>query len=339
MIGIFFGTRPEYIKITPIILAFKKYLMDFKLIYVKQHKELLSIEDIKYDLFIDITNLNDNRLNSITTSILMTNSNIFEQLSYVLIQGDTTTAFSIALNAFHRGIPIVHVEAGLRTYKATPFPEEINRRLITQLATIHYCPTKKEYENLTKELPDESWKNISIVGNTSIDVIKPYKTYDSSNTVLITLHRGENLNNITPWINSIIELANNYKEYKFVWPLHPNPKIQKYKKLLENSSVYVTEPLPHNELATILSKCYRVITDSGGIQEECSYLEKYNFVCRNSTERENPYSIVCKNQDELALNFRKYISADKIANYCCPFGNGNTGEKIAKDIRRRLQQI
>ena len=167
MIGLFYGTRPEYIKIAPLVEQFKDKGVDYKLFQVQQHSSIL--EGCDYDFIIPVFT-SGNRLNSIITSVLNYNS-LPPELQYVLVQGDTTTAMAVAMNAFNNQIPVIHLEAGLRTYdKHNPFPEEVNRRIISALATIHYCPTHFDGQHLI----NEGYHNdiVTVTGNTVLDSLR-----------------------------------------------------------------------------------------------------------------------------------------------------------------------
>lgn len=321
MILISYGTRPEFIKINPLLKEFELRGINYKTVCVAQHTSLL---DQPFDIKIPVKEHSDNRLDSIVTSVLNQNS-LFGEVSHVLVQGDTTAAMSMALAAFHRRIPIIHVEAGLRTYDPqSPYPEEANRRIISALATYHMCPTKQEKLKLVIEGVDDS--SIYVTGNTSLDNLRDIEP-TQNNEVIVTLHRRENLENIRDWFVAIEKLA---KEtfYDFIFSMHPNPDIQKYKEVFE--SVTVCDPIPFDDMKVRLAECSMVITDSGGIQEECSWFNKVCFVCRSSTERYCDSSIMCSSPEELLNEFRK-LQTNKI-DYDCPFGDGFAAEKIADAI-------
>jgi len=187
MIALFYGTRPEYIKLKPIMESLDKRLIKYKVVQVCQHTDL--IKDCKYDEEIKIYNLISNRLNDIICSIL-SHSEVFLGCKYVLVQGDTTTALAVALSAFNNKVPVIHVEAGMRTYdKNNPYPEEVNRRIISSMASIHYCATSNEKQYLINEGFDED--SIKVTGNTVIDNLKNIKI-KKTNKIILTLHRREN---------------------------------------------------------------------------------------------------------------------------------------------------
>jgi len=328
MILICYGTRPEWLKVKPLINEFKKNNIKFKILFTGQHA---SIAPSKADYTCSINDtLCSNRLNSILASTLIVPDNVFKNITYVLVQGDTTSALGLALNAFNHGIKVIHLEAGLRTYdNKNPFPEEINRQIISRFADIHFCPTKANKNNLINEL---CGGKKFVVGNTSLDNIKDIIT-SYTDTVLITLHRRENHAIIKEWFNEISKIALKYKDIKFILPIHPNPNVQKYKYLLKG--VEVIDPLEHSKLIKILANCKTAITDSGGIQEEASYFNKKIIVCRKVTERQestNIHSYICSTPNKLNSLFKKIIKDYKI-NKPCPYGEGNAAQKIVKILK------
>lgn len=315
-----FGTRPEYIKVKSLI----DNLDNIKTCYIKQHKDLLS--NIKTDYIINISELTDNRLNNIISNILC-KDNIFNDIDYVLVQGDTTSALSIALSAFNNNKKVIHLEAGLRSYnKLDPYPEEMNRCLISRIADIHLCPSELNKMNLIKENIKD---NIYVVGNTGLDNINRYDI-KYENKILITLHRRDNHNVMDLWFKELEKIANKYNEIEFILPIHPNPNVLKHKNILKK--VNVIEPLNHNNLIDLIKECKFIISDSGGIQEECSFLKKKIVICRKTTERpevlEN-YGALCDSIDKLENYVDEFMNNYKIDKEC-PFGDGNSWVKIKK---------
>jgi len=315
-----FGTRPEYIKVKSLI----ENLDNIKTCYIKQHKDLLS--NIKTDYIINISELTDNRLNNIISNILC-KDNIFNDIDYVLVQGDTTSALSIALSAFNNNKTVIHLEAGLRSYnKLDPYPEELNRCLISRITDIHLCPTELNKMNLIKENIKD---NIYVVGNTGLDNINR-DNIKYGNKILITLHRRDNHNVMDLWFKELEKIANKYNEIEFILPIHPNPNVIKHRNILKK--VNVIEPVSHNNLIDLIKECKFIISDSGGIQEECSFLKKKIVICRKTTERpevlEN-YGVLCDSIDKLENyidNFMNNYEIDKE----CPFGDGYSWIKIKK---------
>jgi len=333
MILLVFGTRPEYIKIKPLIEVFKKNDHPFKVLFTGQHTSLIPSEALEYiDLKVNIKN-GTNRLDSIVSS-LMDRSNIWTQdVHQVLVQGDTTSAFSLALAAFHRKIPVFHLEAGLRTYDMNnPYPEEFNRQAISKIASLHFCPTKTSEKNLCRD--NVNVEKIFVTGNTVLDNLVDKETKEN-NKIIITLHRRENHNIIIPWFENIEKLAKKYQDLDFVFPMHPNPNVQKHKNILK--SVKVVEPLEYNEFINEVANCRAIISDSGGIQEEASFFKKRVIVCRKNTERVEGlgiFSFLCKEPDDLETLFDRVVELPKISEcFTCPFGDGHAAEKIYEIIK------
>jgi UDP-N-acetylglucosamine 2-epimerase (non-hydrolysing) len=272
-----------------------------------------------------ITPTTKNRLNEIVINILK-HTDIFTNIEYVLVQGDTTTALAMALSAFHHNTKIIHLEAGLRTNNIEdPFPEEANRQLITRLAQIHLCPTELNKQNLLKEGIKES--NIFVVGNTGLDNIDRLNCI-YENKVLITLHRRNNIPIIDRWFMTIEQIAIEHPEIEFILPIHPNPEIQKHKHLLNR--VNILQPQSHSDLIEIMKKTKCIISDSGGIQEEASFLNKKVIICRADTERPEVlehHGILCKTPEELPEIF-EYVNTTYSVVERCPFGDGFAYKKI-----------
>jgi len=253
-----------------------------------------------------------------------------ENPNLLIVQGDTTTVAVSALIAYYERIPIGHVEAGLRTFNLnSPFPEEGNRQIVSRIANFNWAPTKLAADQLKKE----NAQNIFITGNTVIDACNSYNyEIQYGNKILITLHRrenfGEKLEKIFKQIN---ELAEQYPQLNFIFPMHPNPNVQKLKYLLSNVSVI--EPLGYKDLIKLLSEVKFVISDSGGIQEECAAFKKKILVCRDTTER----------PEGIDSGFAKIIGTDVKDNFNWafnnpkwdgenPYGNGDASKKIIDTI-------
>lgn len=325
MIALCYGTRPEYIKILPLITILKKNNYPHIVIFTGQHED---IANFNYDAKIEIKN-GENRLNSIVTSIIDGLTEIIKNfnISHVMVQGDTSSALGIAISAFNNNVQVIHLEAGLRTYdNENPYPEEMNRKLISQIAAIHFCPTIKNAENLRNE---HIFKSVHIVGNTVIDSLMPYKNDNKyENIILITLHRRENHYWLDKWFFEINEIAKKYNDYEFILPIHPNPNVKKHRAILTN--VKVIDSLSHEEFLKVLNKSKLVITDSGGIQEECSFFNKKCLVCRKVTERPEALgysSFLVKKPSDLKKLFEYHINNYNI-DYICPYGDGNSSIKI-----------
>ena len=320
-----FGTRPEYIKVKSLI-----NLPKIKTCFTGQHKDLLKNVQVDYKLSMKDT-LSENRLNNIFANILKYDD-IFKDVEYVLVQGDTSTACAIALSAFNSGKKIIHLEAGLRSGNLNdPYPEEMNRQVIGRIADIHLCPTDFNKQNLLKE---NVQGKIFVVGNTGLDNISK-EGLEYSNKVLITLHRRDNHDQMDRWFSEIEKLANKYSELEFMIPLHPNPNVQKHKHIFKK--VKVAKPMSHNDLIEYVKKCKFIISDSGGLQEEASFLNKKIIVCRKTTERPESvgiHSFMCDEPSKLEKLVDK-INTDYIVDKPCPYGDGQSWKKI-KNILEQL---
>lgn len=321
-----FGTRPEWLKIKPIISQLKKN--EYSLLFTGQHKDLL--KDIDFDYSIKISD-DTNRLDEIVSNCLLQFP--IGDFDYVLVQGDTSSAFACALAAFNRSIKIIYLEAGLRTYNLKhPYPEEAYRQMIARISDINLCPTKLSKSNLESE---NVFGTNYVVGNTVLDNLISYKSKcEYQNIVLITMHRRENHDIMDLWFKEIDQIASENKDIKFIIPIHPNPNVIKHKNIFKN--VQVVDPLNHEDLLDLLCKCKLVISDSGGIQEEGSFFNKKVIVCRKTTERpegmDTGHLELCKNYNDLKNIFYKiknnfYIEKE------CPYGDGYSSKKIIDIIK------
>ncbi|NCB85526.1 MAG: UDP-N-acetylglucosamine 2-epimerase (non-hydrolyzing) [Bacteroidia bacterium] len=316
-----FGTRPEAIKMAPLVLEFKKYPKDFETVVCVsgQHREML---DTVLDLFqivpdYDLNIMQANQdLYDVTNRILTGLRDVLKQVKpdLVFVHGDTTTSTTAALAAFYQQIPVAHVEAGLRTGNIySPWPEEMNRLLTGRLATYHFAPTPLAKQNLLKENVCE--KNIEVTGNTVIDALHwvvnriaknnelslslqsdlVEKGYDlnrllqGKRLVLITGHRRENFGEgFLNICQAIIQLADTFPNIDFVYPMHLNPNVRKpVLDILGNAgnNVFLIEPLSYLPFVYMMQKSLLILTDSGGVQEEAPGLGKPVLVMRDTTER------------------------------------------------------
>ena len=327
MILIIYGTRPEYIKVSPLFSAFKKEGISFRTLFTGQHKDIAPTAEYSIEIA-----PGNNRLDSIIASCMNIDDNIFEGVSYILVQGDTTSTVGLALAAIHRKIKVIHLEAGLRSYdKNNPYPEEYNRRIVSTLADIHLCPTENSAKNLEKEGIID---NVFVTGNTVLDTLVGYKERCIYKPiVLVTMHRRENHEIMDKWFKEIDNLAQENPQLKFILPLHPNPNVQKHKNILKH--VIVLEPLSHKDLLEILINTTLVITDSGGIQEESSFFNKKCLVCRKTTERPESIGLntfLVKTPEKLKGLFYLHLKNYSI-NLPCPYGDGHTAFKISKILK------
>jgi len=326
-----YGTRPEYIKIKPLMSEMTKFGIPFKTLSTGQHKDI-SPNDADFNM--TMVDYDGNRLDSIIKNCLSIPEDVFNGVTHILVQGDTTSVVGLSISALHRKIKVIHLEAGLRSFDVeNPFPEENNRMIVSTIANIHLCPTTLNRENLLRERISDN--KIFVVGNTVLDNLIPYKTKcEYTNKILVTLHRRENHDIIDKWFTKINELAKEHPELEFILPLHPNPNIQKHKDLLTN--VKVVDPLSHEDLLEILVKVKLVITDSGGLQEECSFLNKKCLVCRKVTERPeaNGYTTFLISEPNLLKNCFKYHIENYKTDFGSPYGDGYASNKIVKILKK-----
>jgi UDP-N-acetylglucosamine 2-epimerase len=302
---IIFGTRPEAIKLAPVIHAAmaEPQLWSVRICSTGQHDELLQQVLQVFDIapHFDLAVMKERQsLAALTARLLEKLPAAIEQshADVVIVQGDTTTAFAAALAAFYVHVPVAHIEAGLRTHDLTaPFPEELNRRLVAQMAAWHFAPTERARENLLREgvVP----QRIHVVGNTIVDAVRLIldRTADSSAVhdvaaqrpfVLITHHRRESFGEAIGCVFTAIgELARRHSEIDFIFPVHPNPNVREAaeRSLADLPNVRLIAPLPYAQFLALMSRSLLLITDSGGIQEEAAVLGKRVLVTREATER------------------------------------------------------
>ena len=357
-----FGTRPEAIKMAPLIHSFSKdNYYTVRVGVTAQHREMLdqvvSFFDIKvdYDLNIMIPNQTLHQLTADLVSRITNEILLKESFDCVFVQGDTTTVLAASLAAFYQKIKIVHIEAGLRSHDMhSPFPEEMNRVLTSRLADFHFCPTEKSKENLIQE---NTTTNLYVVGNTVIDALlfgleKVKKTEEKSllekysfidfskKIILVTCHRRENFGKPFEEIcDALLEISSEFvDEVEIVYPVHLNPNIKDiaYKKLLAKN-IKLIAPLDYPELIWMMSKSNIILTDSGGIQEEAPSLGKPVLVLREVTERTEGVDagtaiLVGSYKEKIVYETSKllkdtshYILISKASN---PYGDGTTSEKV-----------
>ena len=364
---IVFGTRPEAIKMAPLIKEFGNYqnIFNTKVCVTAQHREML---DQVLDFFgiIPDFDLNlmtpDQDLFSLTSHIITEFKEILEKFEpdYVFVHGDTTTSMATSLASFYFGTKICHVEAGLRTFdKKSPFPEEINRQITSRIADYHFAPTQNSKDNLLKE--NIGTESIVITGNTVIDAlfesivlinknIKPLNSFLDSicdlnkEIIIVTGHRRENHGEGIQIIAAALkEIAKIFPNIEIVYPVHPNPKVQNpvYELLSGIENIKLIDPLPYEAFILLLNKSKLVITDSGGIQEEAPSLGKPVLVMRDKTERPEAVdsgTVLLVGTDKkkivnqvsfLLKNQKAYSKMSKLHN---PYGDGKASERIVSFI-------
>ena len=320
-----FGTRPEWLKIKPLIRLMHR--SEYKLLFTGQHTDLL--KDVEVDYKITISE-NSNRLDSIISDCMLQFPN--GDFKGVLVQGDTGSAFGCALAAFNREIRIYYLEAGLRSGDLKhPYPEEGYRQMIARIADVNFAPTELSAQNLKDE---NVHGEIYVVGNSVLDNLLLVAQPTMENIILITLHRRENHHWMDKWFEELERLAVDYPQYQFVLPIHPNPNVKKHRSILKN--VTVVEPLSHGRLINTLIKSNLIISDSGGLQEEGSFFNKKVIVCRKTTERpegiDTGHLHMCDSPNDLYDLFGKLIENPYISENC-PYGDGRTSEKVLEILR------
>jgi UDP-N-acetylglucosamine 2-epimerase (non-hydrolysing) len=339
-IGIVFGTRPEYLKVKPLFSAFQRYAIPFYIIQVNQHVDL-SIEERNEPNFIYLSLPDDisiSRLNMLASTIPKLVESTLKKCSSIIVQGDTATVFFTGLAAFHLKLPIYHLEAGLRTYDLNnPYPEEAYRSMLSRIASYHLCPDIGAQQSLTKE---NITKEVHVVGNTILDLVRSYNfTPQIGSTVLITVHRRENWDSMEQIVKSIVELAKQRPDLQFKWIQHMNPALQKVVTETLTSegwpdSIQVSAPLDHKELCKIITESYCIITDSGGIQEEASFLGKTCFVLRKKTERSSippDYIRLMQAPEDLLAEFQKEPIV--LLPACGVYGDGFASDRIVDILK------
>ncbi len=356
------GTRPEGIKMAPLIKALKQE-KDIECLFVNtaQHREMLDqvleLFALQPDYDINLMQAGK-RIEELTGILLAKLSAIIEaeKPDLVLVHGDTTTTFIGAYAAFIQQIPIGHIEAGLRTNnKYSPFPEEMNRQMVSRMATYHFAPTEKNKNHLLQENITED--SIYVVGNTVIDALleiasRPNRFNKSlqsifsndQQTILLTTHRRENLHELTNIFAAINQLLQEHQNIQVLFPIHKNPQIRKtvYDFFQTNERIHLIEPLDYESFVQVMKHSYLVITDSGGVQEEAPSLGKPVLVVRNTTERQEGVEAgtlklvgtstksIYEECTTLIHDASEYEKMQKISN---PYGDGNTSRRIIEIIK------
>lgn len=355
-----FGTRPEAIKMAPLVNELQERdSFQCQVAVTAQHREMLdqvlSLFGIKVDYDLNIMTERQT-LFSITTKALLGLKDVLDQSrpDIVLVHGDTTTTFAGALAAFYNGIKVGHVEAGLRTHnKWLPFPEEMNRKLTGAIADLHFAPTRTARNNLLREGVDP--QNIFVTGNTVIDALKTtvkqnyvFSTdilnkidYSREKVILVTAHRRENLGKPLENIcHAVLKLADSFPETKVVYPVHLNPAVRDtvFSILGQHERILLLDPLDTDEMHNLMAKSYIVLTDSGGLQEEAPSLGKPVLVLRHETERPEAVKagtvkvvgtetdIIFEEASRLITDGKEYL---RMANAVNPYGDGRASKRIA----------
>jgi UDP-N-acetylglucosamine 2-epimerase (non-hydrolysing) len=371
-VSIIFGTRPEAIKMAMIVKAFEKRPnIDLNVCFTGQHKEmvlpLINFFGLTIHYSLDLMRTNQS-LAGLTSKSIEAIDEYLDKVKpdLVIVQGDTTTAMSAATAAFYRKIKIGHVEAGLRTHDInSPFPEEFNRVIISKIADFHFAPTKQSLQNLIQEKVKTS--SIFVTGNTVIDALLFTKEKIGNHIsdflkteypwlgkrkpfILITGHRRENFGiGFENMCFAIKELAKKFKQFDFIYPVHLNPNVQKPVKdiLSDEDNIYLIHPLDYINFTSLLSNCYFVLTDSGGVQEEAPSFGKPVLVMRDNTERQEAITagvalLVGTDKEKIVSEASRLIEDKefykKMSNTENPFGLGNSAEKIVEIISNNFSK-
>lgn len=352
---VIFGTRPEAIKMCPVVVELKsRSCFETVVCVTGQHREMLdqclntfhvkadydlSVMQKKQTLF-DITTLILNRIKEVLEK---------EHPDVVLVHGDTTTTFSAALACFYMHIPVGHVEAGLRTYNLeSPYPEEFNRQTVGILASLHFAPTEKAKDNLLREGKDP--KRVFVTGNTAIDALKttvaahythPYLDWaGDSRLILLTAHRRENLGApMEAMFRAILRIVNENEDIKVIYPVHLNPVVRETARKIfgDHDRIRLVEPMDVFDFHNFMAKSYLIMTDSGGIQEEAPSLGKPVLVMRDTTERPEGVEagtlrLVGTDEEVIYREVRRLLDQKEyevMSHAVNPYGDGHASRRIA----------
>lgn len=357
-----FGTRPEAIKMAPLMMELEKHPQIKSMCCLTgQHRQMLDtvmeIFDLKADYDLDIME-KQQTLSTITTKTLLGMEQVLKEAKpdLVLVHGDTSTTFAGALAAFYHKIPVGHVEAGLRTYDPySPYPEEMNRVLVSDIAALHFAPTKANAENLRKEAVRG---DIFITGNTVIDAMKTTVKEDfhfaceelnrldfhRSRIITMTCHRRENYGDSMEQImQAVRQIVEHHPDVEVVYPVHLSPVVQECarRNLGDLDRVHLVEPLDVEQMHNLMARSYFIMTDSGGLQEEAPSMGKPVLVLRRETERPEAVTAgtvklagvqkedIVSLAEELLVNSERYDAMAKAVN---PYGDGKACSRIAQAI-------
>lgn len=358
-----FGTRPEAIKMCPLVNELKSRRNMKTIVCVTgQHRQMLDqvLEVFRVKPDYDLSIMKDQQtLFDITTNILNSIKEILESVrpDIVLVHGDTSTTFATALACFYLQIPVGHVEAGLRTYNIySPYPEEFNRQAVSIISKFHFAPTELSKDNLIKE--GKKRKSIYVTGNTAIDALRTTVRDDythpelkwaaDSRLIMITAHRRENLGEpMMHMFRAIRRVLDEHPDVKAIYPIHMNPVVREIANSIlgDDERVHIIEPLEVLDFHNFLSRSFLILTDSGGIQEEAPSLGKPVLVMRNTTERPEGVKagtlrLVGVNEDTIYKNFTELLNSyniyDQMSKASNPYGDGHACERIADIIENAI---
>ena len=363
---VLFGTRPEAIKLAPVIHELRKKFFQTIVVSSSQHKQLLKpfLETLKVDVDFDLGVMRRNQSPTDVCSRVMAKLDkilALEQPDLILVQGDTTTTLAGALAGFYRKIPVGHVEAGLRSGNLmSPFPEEMNRRLVSQVASFHFAATEKNRRNLLAE--DVPSEKVFVTGNPVVDAMKYMlknlkvdpaiteliKATEGKKRLLLTTHRRESFGSaMTANLKVLRDFVEKRKNVCMFFPVHPNPNVKKIAKeiLGRRERIHLLDPLDYSDFLAIMKSAWLIVSDSGGVQEEAPSLGKPLLVLRENTERpEAIRSGVAKLVGKSPGSLKQFLeenyavetwikSVKEVAN---PFGDGKAAARIVKIIEEKL---
>lgn len=362
-----FGTRPEAIKLAPVILEAKKRNYEVKICLTAQHREMVDqvirLFDIRPDYDLNIMEEKQS-LTDLTHRLIIRMRDILKRVkpSLLVIQGDTTTAFAIALQAFYAKIKIAHIEAGLRTHeKYQPYPEEMNRVLISHLADYHFAPTRQAHNNLLREgIPKD---RVIVTGNTVVDALLHIrkrvqaakfpafeKIVRGKKVVLVTMHRRENIGKpLRAVCMALKKIVSRHPEAVVIFPVHLNPRVRRivHGILGQANGVCLFRPLPYEEFIFFMERAYLIITDSGGIQEEAPSFGKPVLITRNVSERQEGIDlgiarIVGTSEQRIYREASQLLGDEqarlKMVKQINPYGDGKASQRILRRFDKILNR-
>ncbi|MGF1925992.1 MAG: non-hydrolyzing UDP-N-acetylglucosamine 2-epimerase [Bacteroidia bacterium] len=360
-----FGTRPEAIKMAPVIKAFKTEEAEIRVCVTAQHRTMLDqvLEFFEIEADYDLNLMKPGQdLFSLTSAIILGMKPVLEDFKpdFVFVHGDTTTSFAASLACFYAQVKVCHVEAGLRTFdKFSPFPEEMNRVLTGRIADIHFAPTKQSKLNLLEEKVPE--QNIIVTGNTVIDAlltsvnlagrennveITKLKTLIAAEKkiILVTGHRRENFGDgFLNICKALKQIADNNQDVQIIYPVHLNPNVQKpvFDLLKDTPNITLIDPLAYESFIWLMNESYLIITDSGGVQEEAPSLGKPVLVMRDTTERPEAVTagtvLLVGTDAEVIVREAQLLISDesaykKMSELHNPYGDGCASKRIVDFI-------
>ena len=358
-----FGTRPEAIKLAPLVLTLKEHF-SVRVCVTGQHREMLdqvlNLFQIVPDEDLNLMQPNQT-LPALTGVVLESITTVLQEqpVDWLLVQGDTTTTMAAAMAAFYQGIPIAHVEAGLRTYNLeTPYPEEFNRQVVSRIAHLHFCPTETNRQNLLQE--GISPAAVHVTGNTVIDalhqVLNRYTStlqlpFDLENRrmVLVTGHRRENFGDgFTQICRALKTIAELRPDLEIVYPVHLNPSVQEpVQRIISGvQNIHLWKPQPYPEFVHLMRQAYLILTDSGGVQEEAPSLGKPVLVMRETTERPEAVNAgtvkLIGTDTERIVRETLHLVDDDLAYQTMsrmhnPYGDGKACQRILEIFRSNCQ--